>query len=86
MSRPSKDVEWVSASEIGSYLYCSRQFWLSKVQKIPPTGEGASRLQSGTRAHHSHGVTYDWQRRLRNAALFLLLLGAAAALILFGLR
>lgn len=86
MARRQERVDWVSASEVGSYIFCSRQYWLAKVQKIPVTGAGAERLQAGTAAHHAHGVRYDWQRRFRKVALYLLGAGIIAAAFLFWMK
>lgn len=71
--------DWVSASEIGKYIYCARQHWLSEVCGIRPTGATSGLLRKGVKRHHRHGVRYDWQRRLYRWAMILLgiaLLGA----------
>lgn len=68
------DPEWLSPSELGSYVYCAKSFE-HKVRGTRIGGTGRKRLQKGTAMHHRHGVTYDWQIRLRKLALRLL--GAA---------
>lgn len=79
-----RKTEWVTASEIGSYVYCSRQFWLSKVKKVrPPKGRGRDRLKKGTKNHHRHGVRYDWQLRLRRAGFWLAGIAALILALLF---
>jgi len=68
--------DWVTASDIGSYAYCPRRFWLQSVKRVR-TGDGRV-LAAGVRNHHRHGVRYDWQLRLRRAARWVL---AASVLI-----
>lgn len=58
--------DWVSASEIGSYVFCPRRYWLQRVKRVLP-GAVEEVLLAGVRNHHRHGVRYDWQRRLYRA-------------------
>jgi hypothetical protein len=66
--RPT-DIDWVSASEIGSWCYCGKMYWLAKVQHERPNQEGQARLKAGVVHHHAHGVTYDWQLKVRSWAM-----------------
>lgn len=65
------DAEWVSASEIGDYLYCSHKYWLVSVQGVRPGNGTGGRLQRGVKEHHWHGVKYDLQRKIRSVAIVL---------------
>lgn len=78
MSEPQEDIDWVSASDIGSYVYCARAFWLQKVQDEQVGQEARERLEEGTQKHHEHGVRYDRQRQVARVGKWILL---AAALI-----
>lgn len=80
--RTRGDIDWVSASEIGMYVYCARLYWLAKVKGLSPGGEGEERLREGVRHHHQHGMRYDWQRVLRKAGLWLLAATVLAAVLL----
>lgn len=81
MSKKHKRDDWVSPSELGSYLYCSRQYWLSKVEGVKVDGATTGKLKAGVDNHHRHGIKYDWQIKFRRAATWLLFSGLAAALI-----
>jgi CRISPR/Cas system-associated exonuclease Cas4 (RecB family) len=45
----------ISASDIGSYTFCARQYWL-KSHHVRPDAEGAARLRSGFKEHQRHGL------------------------------
>ncbi|MFI5248502.1 MAG: hypothetical protein ACHQTF_00955 [Gemmatimonadales bacterium] len=71
----------MSASEIGTYEYCARAYWLQRVQRIErPAGTG-SRLADGTGHHRAHGRRVAWQRRLARAAVALILAGILLLLV-----
>jgi hypothetical protein len=64
----------IRASEIGTYVYCRRAWWLKRVAGFEPQGR-AEILAGGIEAHAQHGRTVrrsQWQRRV---ALICLLLG-----------
>lgn len=68
--------DWLTASELGSYVYCAKQF--EHKTRGTRTDRGVhGRRRRGTRAHHRHGVTFDWQKRLRTAGYWLLAVAAA---------
>jgi hypothetical protein len=74
----------IRASEIASYGYCARAWWLGQVQGVPST-HGA-RMRAGTGHHRAHGrrVTLAiWLRRLGTALLLLACLALAALLWLW---
>jgi hypothetical protein len=77
--RGSRDTNWVSASEIGSYEYCARAYWLEQVQHTERPAANGSRLADGTGHHRAHGRRVAWQRRLVRAAVVLV---CAAILVL----
>jgi hypothetical protein len=70
----------VSASEIGTYEYCARAYWLERVQGVERLDGAESRLVAGTAQHRAHGRRVAWQRwMLRSALVFL---GCGAVLLL----
>jgi hypothetical protein len=69
----------VSASEIGSYEYCARAYWLERVQRTERPAATGSRLADGTGHHRAHGRRVAWQRHLVRAAVALVV---AAILVL----
>lgn len=53
--------QWIRASEITSYVYCSRAWWLRRTQRAKP--QNVRELKQGTQHHQHHGRTV-WQARL----------------------
>jgi CRISPR/Cas system-associated exonuclease Cas4 (RecB family) len=83
---PSKRKPFIRASDIGSYVYCRRAWWLRRVGGFEPEDlEG--RLQRGTLAHNKHGRKVRRSRLQLRAALICLVLGglllAVAIALLF---
>jgi hypothetical protein len=79
-SRGGRDA-WVSASDIGTYEYCARAYWLERVQRVRrPDGTG-SRLTMGTAHHRAHGRRVAWQGRLVRTAVALLSAGLVLLLV-----
>ena len=72
--------DWVTASEIGTYVYCEEAWRLTHGLKIPPGN--IRTLQQGTKRHAG------WQRMERLTAWFMraALVGASIALALILLR
>jgi CRISPR/Cas system-associated exonuclease Cas4 (RecB family) len=63
---------WVKASEISSYVYCRRSWWLKRKQGA--TSQNVRELQVGNRHHQEHGrLVWQslWARRVAYALLFL---------------
>ncbi len=70
---------WIRASDINSYVYCRRSWWLRQQQGVRP--QNVRQLRAGTRHHKQHGrlVTGSvWAKRLA----FMLLIFAMAFLVL----
>ena len=67
-SRLPTGVEWVAASDLSTYCYCAKLYYLSKVRHERPNAEGAARLKAGVVHHHEHGVKYDRQLRFKRWA------------------
>jgi hypothetical protein len=43
----------IRASEVGSYVYCARAWWLGAVEGMAP--QDTRRLESGSATHEGHG-------------------------------
>ncbi|HMA33800.1 MAG TPA: hypothetical protein VKY74_04900 [Chloroflexia bacterium] len=76
----------VRASELGSYSYCHRAWWLRYVAGREPTGAGRDRLAQGHQRHAAHGrrvwlAGWLWRLGLIAAALA----GAIGLLWLFSI-
>jgi hypothetical protein len=71
----------VSASEIGTYEYCARAYWLERVTRTKRPAGTNSRLTGGTGHHQAHGRRVAWQRRLTGAAAALICAGALLLLV-----
>lgn len=64
--------QWIRASEISTYLYCRRAWWLRRKQGVSP--QNVRELAAGTRHHQLHGRTVWqslWMRRLAYLVLFM---------------
>jgi hypothetical protein len=66
----------IRASELNSYEYCHRAWWLRTVTGVAPPPEAAARLEAGTARHAAHGRGLWLAGALRRAGLALLVLGA----------
>ena len=63
--------QWIRASEISDYVYCSRSWWLKRVQGH--RSQNVREMQQGTRYHQKHGRFLQqsiWAKRLAYALLF----------------
>lgn len=83
----AKDRSLVRASDLGSWSYCNRAWWLAQVQGA--AHEDPDRLAQGDAAHRAHGHAVETSRQLGLAGAVLALiglLGLALALLwqLFG--
>ena len=76
----AKHTNWVTASEIGTYVYCEEAWRLTHGLKIPPGNVRA--LRQGTETHAA------WQRveRITSWLMRAALIGAGIALALILLR
>lgn len=66
----------IRASEVGQHAYCARAWWLARTQAY--RSSNIVELRRGTANHHAHGRSVLRYRRMRQLALALLLLAAAA--------
>ena len=61
---------WIRASDINSYVYCRRSWWLHQRKGVRP--QNVRQLQAGTRHHQQHGRLVSgsvWVKRLAFALL-----------------
>ena len=75
--------EWVSASEVGTYEYCARAYWLERVHAIEGYDPSLARLEVGVAQHNAHGRRVVLQQWLVRAAI-LFLVGAGILVWLGG--
>ena len=75
----AKDRSLVRASDIGSWAFCHRAWWLANVRGA--THQRPEVLARGNQVHAAHGRQVRHSQRLRTAGLWLI----AIALILGGL-
>lgn len=78
--RSPSEPPYVTASQVGEYLFCHRAWWLHHIRGQAPAYP--ERLAHGRRAHAGHGSLVRGAVVLRRVALLLLLL----ALLLLALR
>jgi hypothetical protein len=77
--------EIVRASEIASFAYCARAWWLGYVQGIPSAHQ--ARMRAGTIGHRVHGRRVSlaiWLRRLGLCLVVLALLALVALVVVWG--
>ena len=63
---------WVKASEISSYVYCRRSWWLKRKQGA--TSQNVRELYRGEQHHEKHGRLVwqaQWGKRVAYALLFI---------------
>ena len=65
--------DWVSPSDIATYTYCARAYWLERVRGVERTSGGAGQLEVGRFQHDVHGRRVVLQRWLVRLAVVLLL-------------
>ena len=68
----------LTASEIGSYVYCSRAWWLDKVGGYEPLNVRV--LEMGEQVHEEHGREVQRAHQMNRTALALI--GAAVIVAL----
>lgn len=73
----------IDASDLGTWTYCNRQWFLSEVIGLTPDREAQERLAEGTRIHQRHGRQAATSSLLIRAAFTLFLLAALAIALLF---
>lgn len=77
MNSPRNEV--LSASEIASYAYCARGWWLSRVLGYPSAHQ--ARMALGEEDHLTHGRRLVSFHRLERVGYALIALGSSVALI-----
>ena len=89
MSRKKGGAEWVSASDVHTYVFCSKAFHLQRVERAAPSEAAKAAMERGVKGHYEHGVSMDRQRLIfrwawRILALALVILAAGGILHLVG--
>ena len=69
----------LTASEIGSYLYCSRSWWLNKVSGYQPAN--VEELEIGQWLHEEHGHEVRRASRMNQIAIALVAGAVLLALV-----
>lgn len=69
---------YVRASDIGSFVYCQRSWWLTRIIGLEP--DALLRRQRGTRAHQQHAWLVWLMQVLRIGGITLIGLAGLAAL------
>lgn len=65
--------QWIRASEIPTYVYCRRAWWLKRRHHVP--AQNVRQLDRGSRYHQHHGrMVWQsfWARRAAYVVLFFL--------------
>ena len=71
--------EYVRASDVGTYLYCQRSWWLERIEGRTPQAQ--ARRTRGTAAHRQHGCMVWLSTLLRTLAILATLGFLIAAVI-----
>lgn len=70
----------IQASEVGSYVYCNRQWWLERVEGIEVTNpKTVEAIEKGIIYHENHAKTVKTIESQQTIVIILLLLVAAGA-------
>ncbi|MFZ9857852.1 MAG: hypothetical protein ACO3F2_05915 [Roseiflexaceae bacterium] len=69
---------YVRASDIGSFMYCRRSWWLTRIVGLEP--DALLRRQRGTQAHQHHAWFVWFMQILRIISLGLILLAGIAGI------
>ncbi|MCX6045232.1 MAG: hypothetical protein NT075_08965 [Chloroflexi bacterium] len=75
----AKDRTLVRASDIGTWSFCQRAWWLAHIKQVPH--QRPQVLQQGTIAHAAHGRAVVQACRLHRVGLFLLAMGLLLAIV-----
>lgn len=70
---------WIRASEVQSFAYCARSWWLRYVLQLAPEDHG--QWAAGAESHRAHGRRILRGEGLRRAAIVLLALGFIVAAV-----
>ena len=77
----NNDLPYVRASDIGTYLYCQRAWWLEHVAGQTPGA--AWRRQRGIQAHQRHGWWVWLSQLLRTVAITVAIIALLAYLLIW---
>ena len=64
--------EIIRASEIGSYIYCNRAWWLQRIDGLE--SRNLTEMQHGTRSHEQHARAVNMTGQLQKVAYALIAL------------
>jgi tRNA(His) 5'-end guanylyltransferase len=70
--------EYVRASDVGTYLYCQRSWWLERIEGRTPQAQ--ARRARGVRAHQRHGC-WVWLSTLMRTIAIIATLGFILAAV-----
>ncbi len=70
---------FITASELATFVYCRRAWWLRHVRGHAPANRAA--LRRGREAHSTHARRVDWARRIILLGWALLLAGAGLVVV-----
>jgi hypothetical protein len=70
----AKDRSLVRASDIGSWAYCRRAWYLAQVRGVSHSRPDV--LQQGTQAHNRHGQQVRRAGQMQRIGLWLVIIGA----------
>ncbi len=77
--------EILRASEVASFAYCARAWWLGHVKGVPSAH--GDRMRAGTLSHRAHGRSLSvalWLQRLGLCLALLALLALLVLLVVWG--
>jgi CRISPR/Cas system-associated exonuclease Cas4 (RecB family) len=83
MRQPHRE-SYIRASDIGTYVYCRRAWWLKRVAGFK--AEDGGRLVAGEQAHALHGRRLRRSRLTKRFALFMFLLATILLALAFFLH
>jgi CRISPR/Cas system-associated exonuclease Cas4 (RecB family) len=75
--------QWIRASEISTYIYCHRAWWLKRKHGVQ--SQNVQELERGIQHHQRHGRTVWqslWARRLAYLLLFIVVAYFAYQLVI----
>ena len=78
-----RDRTLVRASDIGLYAFCTRAWWLARVQDA--VHDDPARLAQGTATHAAHGAQVRRVEQARRAAILLIAVGELLLLAVFAM-
>ena len=69
----------IRASEVGEYVYCTRAWWLRRVEGLEP--DARERLEHGMILHHRHGLKVAGSRIMLGVAVLLVFMAFILLLV-----